>query len=236
MTCEFFPPPLYKFKPEANKQVVYLSGPHGVGKSTLIEDLKSFDRERVVEQIAHMESLTDNISRQLWRNSLHCVEHRENLAYAMSQSPKSVVIGDRCFLDDRAYCAACAKLGWISQQDKDNIARHADLTYEISNTPKPENFIILLPPYDWNMARIEERWAEGIPAKWCERNFHYLGVVREQFTEFAQQLGNRAVVVDETDRKGRVKKIKNWLNDHDLEDFIVEGRTYVEGVRSSWGS
>jgi hypothetical protein len=43
-------------------------------------------------------------------------------------------------------------------------------------------------------------------------------------------------VINETDRKGRVDKIKKWLNDHDLEDFIVEGRTYIEGVRSSVGS
>lgn len=115
MTCEYTPPKVFDFGTkealEANKRVVYLSGPHGVGKSTLIEDLKQFDMGRVKEQIAHMEGLTDNVSRQLWRNALHCVEHRENLAYAMGQPPKSVVIGDRCYLDDIAYVNTCVENG-----------------------------------------------------------------------------------------------------------------------------
>uniref|UniRef100_A0A6M3KY71 Uncharacterized protein n=1 Tax=viral metagenome TaxID=1070528 RepID=A0A6M3KY71_9ZZZZ len=68
MTCELNPPKVYKLNKRVNKQVVYLCGPHGVGKSTLIEDLKSFDMGRVKEQIAHMEGLTDNVSRQVWRN------------------------------------------------------------------------------------------------------------------------------------------------------------------------
>jgi len=235
MTCEFFPPPVYKFKPEANKQVVYLSGPHGVGKSTLIDDLKSFDRKIIVEQIAHMEGLTDNVSRQIWRNALHCIEHRENLNYAMNQPPKTVVIGDRCYLDDIAYVNACTELGWITQEHRDGIFENAEFQYTMSKTPKPENFIILLPPLEWNIERIKERWQEEIPVKWCERNFHYLGIVREQFEQLASSNSN-IVVVNETDREGRVKKIKNWLNDHDLEDFIVEGRTYIEGIRSSIGS
>ena len=235
MTCEYTPPEVFEFGPEASKQVVYLSGPHGVGKSTLIDDLKSFDRKRVVEQIAHMEGLTDNVSRQIWRNALHCIEHRENLSYAMSQPPRTVVIGDRCFLDDIAYVNACAELGWITQEHRKGIFENAEFQYTMSGTPKPENFIVLLPPLEWNIKRIEERWQEGIPAKWCERNFYYLGVVRKQFEQLASSRDG-IVVVNETDREGRVKKIKNWLNDHDLEDFIVEGRTYIEGKRSAVGS
>jgi len=236
MTCEYTPPKVFEFSPEANKQVVYLSGPHGVGKSTLIEDLKSFDRKRIVEQIAHMEGLTDNVSRQIWRNALHCIEHRENLNYVMNQPPNSVVIGDRCFLDDIAYVDACTELGWITPEHRKGIFENAEFQYQMSGTPKPENFIILLPPMEWNIERIEERWQEGIPAKWCEKNFHYLGIVRKQFEHLGWAYSDKAIVVEETSREGRVKRVKNWLNDHNLEDFIVEGRTYIEGIRSSVGS
>lgn len=235
-TCERVPPKVFEFDPEANKQVAYLCGPHGVGKSTLIEDLKSFDTKRVVEQIAHMEGLTDNVSRQIWRNALHCIEHRENLNYVMQQPPGTVVIGDRCMLDDTAYINACTELGWLPAGYREKIFENAEFQYTMSNTPKPENFIILMPPLDWNIERIEERWVEGIPPKWCERNFHYLGVVRNQFAGLATLMPDNVVVVEETDREGRVKRIKTWLTDHNLEDFIVEGRTYIEGVRSSYGS
>ena len=235
MTCEHTPPKVFTFNPDASKQVVYLSGPHGVGKSTLIDDLKSFDQKRVVEQIAHMEGLTDNVSRQIWRNALHCIEHRENLNYAMTQPPMTVVIGDRCCLDDIAYVNACTELGWITQENRDGILANAEFQYTMSGTPKPENFIVLLPPIEWNIERIEERWQDGILPKWCERNFNYLGVVRKQFEQLATTMDN-VVVVEETSREGRVKKIKSWLTDHDLEDFIVEGRTYIEGKHSSTGS
>ncbi len=237
MTCEYTPPKVFDFSKaqEANKQIVYLCGPHGVGKSTLIDDLKQFDMGRVKEQIAHMEGLTDNVSRQIWRNALHCVEHRENLAYAMTQPPKSVVIGDRCCVDDKAYVNACVKMGWLPSEYREGIFSNADFQYELSKTPKPERFIFLLPPIDWNIARIEERWHEGI-IKWCERNFTYLGAVRDSFEALAMEMPDQVTVVRETDRKGRVDSIKKWLNDHDLEDFIVEGRTYIEGVRSRVGS
>ncbi len=240
MTCEYTPPKVFDFSTkkalEANKRVVYLSGPHGVGKSTLIEDLKQFDMGRVKEQIAHMEGLTDNVSRQLWRNALHCVEHRENLAYAMSQPPKSVVIGDRCWLDDVAYVNTCVEMGWLDAPYRKGIFDNAEFQYTLSLTPKPERFIVLLPPIEWNIERIEERWTEGIAPKWCEKNFTYLGAVRHSFEQLASKMPDQITVINETDRKGRVDKIKKWLNDHDLEDFIVEGRTYIEGVRSSVGS
>ena len=229
------PPPLFKFSDRANEQVIYLCGPHGVGKSTLITDLKTHDARRVQEQIAHMEGLTDNISRQIWRNALHCIEHRENLVYAMTQPSRSVVIGDRCNLDDKAYVAACAELGWITDQNRQDILAHSALTYTMSNTPLPINFIVLLPPLDWNIERIEERWREGQETKWCERNFKYLGVVRQQFEHLAQENPGVEVIRD-TDRAGRVKKIKDWLLKSDLDDFIVEGRTFIEGVRSNFGS
>ena len=233
---EFNPPKVFEFDSEANKRIVYLSGPHGVGKSTLIEDLKQFDMGRVREQIAHMEGLTDNVSRQIWRNALHCVEHRENLAYIMTQPLKSVVIGDRCFLDDVAYVNTCVELGWLTPEYRKGIFDNAEFQYKLSNTPKPERFIVLLPPLEWNIERIEERWIEGIPAKWCEKNYPYLEVVRRNFEELALSMPDKVTVVKETSRKDRVSKIKHWLNDHDLDDFIVEGRTYIEGVRSSSGS
>ena len=127
MTCEITPPPGYKFNPADNERVIYLCGPHGVGKSTLIEDLKKYDAERIREQIAHMESLEDNMSRQIWRSALHCIEHRENLVYAAKQPENSVVVGDRCWFDDQAYVHAFAELGWITASERDRIMELAFL-------------------------------------------------------------------------------------------------------------
>lgn len=230
-----FPPPAYEFNPKDNERIIYLCGPHGVGKSTMVEDLKSYDRGRVREQIAHMESLTENMSRQIWRMTLHCVEHRENLVYAASQPENSVVIGDRCYLDDQAYISAFEQLGWMTPEQCQNIFELTDIIYKNSNTPKPNNFIILLPPLDWNIERIKERWNNGERFKWCEENFDYLKVVRSEFEKLSF-LRKNVLTIRDTSREKRVHRVKEWLIKNKLDNFIVEGRSFVEGVKSKWSS
>jgi len=228
--------------PVDNKRVIYIGGSHGSGKSTLIDDLKMYDRRRVREQLAHMEGLTDNINRQIWRATLHCIEHRENLVYASTQPENSVVIGDRSFLDDFIYMSSFVKLGWMTENERDRMIAIENLIYKNSNTPKPENFIILVPPLDWNIERIEERWQAGQPPKWCEMNFDYLKVVRNEFESLEFATNNNILshlnilIIKTTDRKERIHKIKEWLHKNSLDDFITEGRTYVEGSRSYSGS
>ena len=81
---------------------------------------------------------------------------------------------------------------------------------------------------DWNIERINERWENGEEAKWCELNFDYLRVIRDEFENCAQYLNKQAKVIRDVGRKSRVEKVKEWLNDNELEDFIVEGKTFVE--------
>jgi len=237
MTPVMFPPDPYIFNTEDNNRVLYLCGPHGVGKSTLIEDLKAYDPHKVNEQIAHMESIDDEVTRQVWRMGLHCVEHRENLAYVQTQSDSSVVIGDRCCFDDLVYMSAFEKLGWLSKKEYKNIVKMTKDLYKKSNTPQPKKFVILLPPLDWNIERIKERWDKGEKAKWCEMNFNYLSTVRDEFLALGKKHvdSGDAILVEETDRKQRMLRIKEWLVENDLEDFIIEGRILVES-QSRWGS
>lgn len=220
------PPSAFEFSEEDNKRVIYICGPHGVGKSTLFTDLKFYDAERVREQLTHYDALQENMTRQLWRSSLHCIEHRENLNYVKNQPDNTVVIGDRCFLDDIAYVNAFVKLGWMTAQERDKLFSLTDDIYDKTGTPKPEMFIILLPPYEWNVERIMERWSKGEDAKWCEMNFEYLKAVRDEFSGMMHfGISN---TITETDREGRILEVKRWLNENDLQDFIVEGKVFVE--------
>jgi thymidylate kinase len=225
-----YPPPSFKFNIEDNKRIIYICGPHGVGKSTLMKDLAFYNIERIREQLTHYDALQENVTRQIWRAALHCVEHRENLNYAQSQPPNSVVIGDRCFIDDMCYMRAFVKIGWLTEKERKNMFSLEDDVYKKSETPKPVRFIFLIPPLDWNIARITERWNNNEPAKWCEHNFGYLQVVRNEFENCAQYLTKKkqVKVIRETDRKQRINKVKEWINENDLEDFIVEGTVFVE--------
>jgi hypothetical protein len=169
------------------------------------------------------------MTRQVWRAALHCVEHRENMNYIQTQPPNSVVIGDRCFIDDYCYMYAFVKIGWLTEKERRNIFSMENDIYKKSGTPKPIRFIFLIPPLAWNIARIEERWSRE-PAKWCEHNFGYLQAVRNEFENYAQFLTkkNQVKVIRETDRKQRITKVKEWVRENKLEDFIVEGEIFVE--------
>jgi len=193
-------------------------------------DLRFYDSDRVREQLTHYDALQEQVTRQLWRAALHCIEHRENLNYAKFQPGNSVVIGDRCFLDDVAYIRAFKKLGWMTTKECKSVFSMTDDIYKKSGTPRPERFVILLPPLDWNIDRIQERWGKGEDAKWCELNFDYLKVVRDEFEKCAEFLTSKkqVKVIRETDRKKRIDSVKEWLNEKDLDDFIVEGKIFVE--------
>lgn len=229
---KMYPCPPLTFNKEDNKRIVYICGPHGVGKSTLLNDLKTVGREKIREQLAHHESLQEQVTRQLWRAALHCIEHRENLSYVHKLPSRSVVVGDRCFLDDVAYVNAFLKLKWMKPEECQNIFTLTNEIYKQTNTPLPEMFVILLPPSKWNKERIEERWNRGEEPKWCELNFNYLKAIRDEFLNvskcISKEIKGKVIVVRDTDRLARINKINGWLTKHDLEDFIVEGETIVE--------
>ncbi len=214
------------FANDANDRVVYLSGPHGVGKSTLVEGLKQQDSGiDVVEQVAHMESLEEQMSRQIWRIGLHVIEHRENLIAASDRNDVTI-LGDRCALDDLAYTMAFMQLGWLDKKELSNVRKMESLVYKLSSTPFPKRFVIILPPLDWNIARIEGRWKEGEEVKWQERDYTYLTVVRQQFEEIAKPLvkKNRAVVIRATDSSTRVRQVSSWIKG----DILQRGNVFVE--------
>ena len=226
MKPKILPPPAFKFNVEDNDRIIYFCGPHGVGKSTFVNDLRVFGSERIREQLTHYDALQENVTRQIWRTALHCIEHRENLNYIKKLPSKAVLIGDRCFLDDYAYVNAFLRLGWMTKKECSNIFEITDDIYLKSNTPKPTRFVVLMPPLQWNIDRIEERWHNGEEPKWCELNFDYLQEVRTSFEEAASKFD--AKVIRLTDRKDRILEFKHWLNKCNLEDFIVEGRIFVE--------
>lgn len=230
---------------EANKRVVYLSGPHGSGKSTLIEKLKSEQSNVLVQdQIAHMESLQTMTERVIWRIALHAIEHRLNLVKAM-EYPSSTIVGDRCFFDDIAYLRAFVQLGWVSPRQFSRWTKLMDDTYKRTDTAKPERIIVLCPQYEWNAERVRQRWEEGERIKWNEDNFTYLYAVNLEFHKLIRESRNGLLKVETTDLEERIRTIKGWLNGtkeeviekvetRRKEKKLLPGVTYFEEKRPSY--
>ncbi len=229
---------------EANGRVAYFIGPHGVGKSTLIKNLKEAeDGIDVVEQISHMETLTEMMNRQIWRSSLHIIEHRENIVAAM-ESPENIILGDRCTLDDVMYQTAFLELGWITQEQFNNLEKLQEQTFSLTETPQPMRFILTIPPYPWNVARIEERWRKNEPVKWRENDLGYLKKVRDAYEVLAAEKRepDELLLVRETDEEERTRLILEWFatwdpvrkkaKEEEADALLAQGTTYTERQES----
>lgn len=216
---------------EIQNRVVYISGPHGSGKSTLVNRLKEVSPNlQLQEQLAHLESLQEMTERVIWRVALHAIEHRLNLIKA-SQNPSQIIVGDRCYLDDVMYWRAFERLGWITKKQMKSYVELLDQTYRLTDTPKPLRIILLAPPYDWNVARVRQRWAEGEHVKWHEDDFGYLAFVNEQFRLAAGDSNGLVLAVVETDLETRVAKIHQWV-----DGPVEQGLALVEAGRQTYRS
>lgn len=190
---------------EANSRVVYVSGPHGAGKSTVFKGLASTGVV-VSEQNVHF-SLDEIVDRQLWRIFIHFLEHRINLQKAL-EYPKDIVIGDRCILDDEAYHEAFHRLGWISDNEYRAFEYLIGWLHFFFRTPAPKQFIIIIPPFEWNQERIKARWQQG-ERKWREANWKYLREVRGVFEGLTYK--HNSLVLRETDEDLRLAQVRGWI-------------------------
>ena len=212
-----------------NDHVVYISGPHGSGKSTLVKQLNETMPElEIQEQLAHLESLEDMVERAIWRTALHAIEHRINLSKA-EKNPNQIIIGDRCYLDDYVYWSAFSRLGWITKRQLKQFIGMAEQTYKSTNTPKPTRIILLCPPYEWNVGRVKQRWEEGEHVKWHEDNFSYLRHVNDEFHREAIHARKGTLVMKDTDLDVRVSRIRNWINGE-----TAPGKALVEAGRQTY--
>ena len=187
-------------------KVIYFSGIHSAGKSTLIEDLAK--REDFVRYEKHLNvKLEDTYHRMVFRLSRYWIEAKEMDALSAS-NPGRTVLGDRCVYDNFAYGLGFIKLGWISEEDYEHSRGIFEKTFRENERPK--NIVNVRPPLEWVAERLKKRW-ETKPKKWREDNQDYLREVVNAFPQFYSQLkGCNILELEETDREKRVKLVLDW--------------------------
>jgi hypothetical protein len=94
--------------------VIFISGPHGVGKTTTINEVLNRDeRFEIFNPVSddHRNPYRENVfMRQCWRLNKYYLEFEE----LRVKSPDSkILIVDRCIFDWLCYTKAFQKLGWL---------------------------------------------------------------------------------------------------------------------------
>lgn len=197
------------------KNVVFLSGCHGTGKSTL--------KEKLLEQIPYlirydkceMTSFEDIFERQIRRITKYRIDH-ERIAKLALDNPNKIILTDRCIFDAIVYIDTFNRLGWLG--DNDTITcNHMIYTLFPGVDYYPKNIILIHPPLDTIKEFLSKRQSEE-GTKWNEKDEDYLKMVyhyydyrfnnRNMYTDHINFLKLEAIDLNE-----RVKKCKHYLDE-----------------------
>ncbi len=189
-------------------RIIYISGVHGSGKSTLIREICKKE-EFLEHKRVHNLTLQDTYIRAVWRLTKYYIEAREQEDLSKNNSQK-IVLGNRCVYDNFAYMNAFNNLGWISAEE---MKHHSDVFEALfPKQLRPKYVIHLAPSFDWVKERLEERWKKE-DKKWREDNLDYLVEVIKEYDKVYYAREFNVLRVEETDISERVKSVMNWMKE-----------------------
>jgi len=169
--------------------LIFVSGPHGAGKTTLINNLI----KRIPNAISP--ELKTKTPEFYWGGDEKIIEinylHRLVLKYAQSsfegyeyfiaakKNSEKLIIGDRCIYDAHVYSKAAMNYGWISEE---NIAERLEIL-QLKELLKPP-CIILNPGFAVCQAQLKKRVKETGWIKFRGEDMGYLEAVCDVFAEY----------------------------------------------------
>jgi len=194
--------------------IIFFSGPHGVGKSTTISEfIKSMDCKAILFEEHtgngdHGNPYRDKTyHRQTWRLTKYYLDMLDLIDKAIEIFPRILLV-DRCYLDLISYTKAFTRLNWITDEQDRKIRAHCGLYFH-NLKYQVQNVVYLNPPYKWNVDRIKHRWNEE-KVKWNEGDFAYLEILRN---EYNCTMDNRGVLeIHETDLEKRISMLIEYYN------------------------
>ncbi len=190
------------------ENVVYFSGAHGSGKSTLISKLIEGGPEKFAlgEEVTIPHS--DNpFEREKIRIARYYLQAFSEKRYAL-QHPDRALLCDRGVLDCFGYMAGFVKLGWATDEE----FRELKHLYESMFPPelRPHSVVFCDPPLDVLIRNIKKRW-ETKEKKWREADFEYLDAVRIGCQEFFRTYEGNVLHIATTDLAERVQQFSEWI-------------------------
>lgn len=200
--------------------ILYFSGPHGAGKSSLIKGVCSSNPDFLLYpdrlEFAKME---EPRLRHKSKITKYFQEYCDQLNFE-KENPGKIIIGDRCMYDSYAYGRAFVKLGWLSKEDN---ALHEYLTEKwFENDIKPQHLVVLNPPLESIVERLRKRW-EKKAKKWREEDFQYLKAAHEQYKELPNLFTGKNLLYlnKDTTIEDEVNQTLEWVDEKVLEKILV---------------
>lgn len=190
-------------------RIVYFSGVHGSGKSTLIEALKCrYPESFVSAEKLYIPKIEENVhARALVR---YCQSYTQwfDEKELCGKYPERFVVRDRSWHDHEVYGRSFVKLGWMPQTHQDDLVMWGNILF---GGRRDYKLVYVNPPLEYVKEKIQERWQKTGIVKWREDNFEYLKTVYESYQELIPTISVEKLEITETNLEGRVEKVVDWL-------------------------
>lgn len=168
--------------------LVYISGVHGAGKTTLIRNIKAANYPvTILNRLdIRLDLNLSALERAMLRATKYAIEYFRAINYL--QANKKLYIGDRCIFDTLAYTEAYKSLGWIESNEYTMVNKMIGNLFCLSYFPK--NIIYLSPKKQQIEKNLSMRaMIEG--KGWKEDNIEYLDSVIDGYeTIFSKYQGS----------------------------------------------
>jgi len=189
--------------------IVYVSGTHGSGKSTLIGKLidaePTFFHKFERLDIPKCDETVERAKIRLVRYYLHTFYEDANV----KEHPTQVLLCDRSALDNIAYMNGFKRLGWITQEQYEQYVQSFE--YLFPSEQRPKNVVFVNPSLDTTIQHLKTRW-QTEPKKWREDNFEYLAAVREGFQELYATYQGNVLDLQGEHLDERVEQCLGWIH------------------------
>ena len=194
----------------------FISGPHGAGKTTLVEKLQQACPEILVPELKTVTPKfhTSPLERITMKICQRAIENFEALEIA-EQNPDRIVLANRCIYDALAYAEAYFSLGRINEKQLEDQRNYSLFAFpEKVRSPKA---IVLNPPFSIVRERLDKRW-QSEQKKWNEENLDYCRAACSAYAEYEGRKG--IIYLKESDN---IEKTVYFLKSNALDPlFLVD--------------
>ena len=198
--------------------IMFISGMHGSGKDTLIEDLLNDKSKNDCEIIRYkkceLTSFEDIYERQMRRLAKYSIDLYRVIKLAL-YNPYKMIITDRCIIDAFVYLKTFKDIKWLNTEEYDYLMNVTDSMFNKWSYYAFKPFV-LFPTYEFILENLKKR--QQTHTKWRETDLTYARAIYDSYYQLCVKYEDKddpkysLEVCTIEDREERLAYLKKCIN------------------------